>query len=126
MMKCIIAGTTLETSEKRFSNHSARKTVVNKKSNLERYAIAKVTGHRNIQSLDDYDEAARSSSEVFRGLFREEGKEEKHRPPCLFPVQSFPRCQFLNRIQRLQSQYVTCDQSTQTAFEKGNYITSDC
>ena len=28
-----------------------------KKANLERSAIAKVTGHRNIQSLDDYDEA---------------------------------------------------------------------
>lgn len=59
MMKDIIAGTSLETSEKRFSNHSARKTVVNqmKKANLERSAIAKVTGHRNIQSLNDYDEA---------------------------------------------------------------------
>ena len=28
-----------------------------KKANLERSAIAKVTGHRNLQSLDDYDEA---------------------------------------------------------------------
>ena len=28
-----------------------------KKANLERSAIAKVTGHRNIQSLDGYDEA---------------------------------------------------------------------
>ena len=28
-----------------------------KKANLERSAIGKVTGHRNIQSLDDYDEA---------------------------------------------------------------------
>ena len=59
MMKSIISGTNLETSEKRFSNHSAHKTVVGKmkKTNLERSAIAKVTGHRNIQSLDDYDEA---------------------------------------------------------------------
>ena len=57
MMKSIISGTSLETSEKRFSNHSARKTVVSKmkKANLERSAIAKVTGHRNIQSLDDYE-----------------------------------------------------------------------
>ena len=47
MMKDIVAGTALETSEKRFSNHSARKAVVNKikKANLERSAIAKVTGH---------------------------------------------------------------------------------
>ena len=58
-MKDIIAGTTLDISEKRFSNHSARKTVINKmrKANLERSPIAKVTGHRNLQSLDDYDEA---------------------------------------------------------------------
>ena len=28
-----------------------------KKANLERSDIAKVTGHRNLQSLDDYDEA---------------------------------------------------------------------
>ena len=59
MMKNIICETTLESSEKRFSNHSARKTLVSKmkKANLERSSIAKVTGHRNIQSLDDYDEA---------------------------------------------------------------------
>ena len=58
-MKNIISETTLESSEKRFSNHSARKTLVSKmkKANLERSSIAKVTGHRNIQSLDDYDEA---------------------------------------------------------------------
>ena len=51
MMKKIISGTSLVTSEKRFSNHSARKTVVSKmkKANLQRLAIAKVAGHRNIQ-----------------------------------------------------------------------------
>ena len=59
MVRNIISETTLESSEKRFSNHSARKTLVSKmkKANLERLSIAKVTGHRNIQSLDDYDEA---------------------------------------------------------------------
>ncbi|XP_028407819.1 uncharacterized protein KIAA1958-like [Dendronephthya gigantea] len=59
MMKNIVFGTSLECSGKKFSNHSARKTVVGKlkKANLERSDIAKVTGHRNIQSLDDYDEA---------------------------------------------------------------------
>ena len=51
MMKKIISGTSLVASEKRFSNHSARKTVVSKmkKANLQRLAIAKVAGHRNIQ-----------------------------------------------------------------------------
>ena len=59
MMKNIIAGTSLETSGKKFSNHSARKTVVSKLKhvNIERAGIVKVTGHRNLQSLDDYDEA---------------------------------------------------------------------
>ena len=59
MMKNIISQTSLQSSEKRFTNHSARKTLVSKmkKANLERSSIAKVTGHRNIQCLDDYDEA---------------------------------------------------------------------
>ena len=58
MMKRIVAGTSLEGSSKKLTNHSARKTVVNKlkKSNVERSSIVKVTGHRNLQSLDDYDE----------------------------------------------------------------------
>ena len=58
-MKNIIFETTLESSEKRFSNYSVRRTLVTKmkKANLERLSIAKVTGHRNIQSLDDYKEA---------------------------------------------------------------------
>ena len=59
MMTNIISGTSLETFQKRFSNHSASKTVVSKmkKANLKMSAIAKATSHRNIQSLDDYDEA---------------------------------------------------------------------
>ena len=61
MMKSIIQGSTLENSTKRFSNHSARKTVVKKLKtaglDLERSSIVKVTGHRNEKSLDDYDES---------------------------------------------------------------------
>ena len=59
MMKTIVAGTSLETSEKKFTNHSARKTTVSKlkKANVGRSDIVKVTGHRSIQSLYDYDEA---------------------------------------------------------------------
>lgn len=59
MMKGIVEDTILESTDKKFTNHSARKTVVSKlkKANIERSGIAKVTGHRNIQSLDDYDEA---------------------------------------------------------------------
>lgn len=57
MMKELISGTCLENRDKKFSNHSTRKTLVGKmkKAKLERSEIAKLTGHRNIQSLDDYD-----------------------------------------------------------------------
>ena len=58
MMKRIVAGSSLEASCKKLTSHSARKTLVNKlkKTNVERSSIVKVTGHRNLQSLDDYDE----------------------------------------------------------------------
>ena len=59
MMKSIVADTILESSDKKFTNHSARKTVVSKlkKAKVERSGIVKATGHKNIQSLNDYDEA---------------------------------------------------------------------
>ena len=59
MMKSIVADTSLESSDKKFTNPSAHKTVVSKlkKANVEQSRIIKVTGHKNIQSLDDYDEA---------------------------------------------------------------------
>ena len=58
MMNSIVEGTTLESSSKVFSNHSARKTVVKKlkTAGFERSSIVKVTGHRNEKSLNDYDE----------------------------------------------------------------------
>jgi hypothetical protein len=58
MMKRIVAGTSLESSSKKLTNHSARKTLVNKfkKCNVERSSIVKVTGHQNLQSIDEYDD----------------------------------------------------------------------
>jgi len=82
MMKNIMSETTLESSEKRFSNHSARKTLVSKmkKANLERSSIAKVTGHRNIQSLDDYDmKQTNTKSDSFRESSQ---KEIAQQNPC--------------------------------------------
>ena len=57
MMKNLVADTVLGSSEKKFTNHSARKTVVIKlkKAKVDRSGIVKITGH-NIQSVDDYDE----------------------------------------------------------------------
>ena len=59
MMKTTVAGTSLEESHKKFTNYSARNTTVSKlkKANVERSDILKVTGHRSVQSLNDYDEA---------------------------------------------------------------------
>ncbi|CAB4009817.1 zinc finger MYM-type 2-like [Paramuricea clavata] len=58
MMKRIVQGTQLEhQQQKKLTNHSACKAVVNKlkKNNVERSSIVKVTGHRNLQWLNDYD-----------------------------------------------------------------------
>ena len=57
MMKITLAGTSLEESHKKFTNHSVRKTTVSKlkKANVERSDILK---HRPPKrTLDDYDEA---------------------------------------------------------------------
>ncbi|EDO32767.1 predicted protein [Nematostella vectensis] len=58
MMKNLIHGTNLKDNGKKFTNHSARNTLVGKlkKASVERSGIARVTGHRNPQSVDDYDE----------------------------------------------------------------------
>jgi len=39
-----------------------------KKANLERSSTAKVTGHRNIPSLDYYDEVDEYNSDSFRTI----------------------------------------------------------
>ena len=59
MMKTTVAGTSLQEIHKKFTNHSARKTTASKlkKANVECSDIVKFTGHRSVQSLDDYDEA---------------------------------------------------------------------
>ena len=59
MMKNI-KNTPLEMTDKRLSNHSARKTMVKKlrAANIERQSIIQVTGHANERSLNDYDEGS--------------------------------------------------------------------
>ena len=58
IMKTTIADTPLASSSKRLTNHSARKTLVMKLrlKNVERSSIMNVTGDRNGQWLNDYDE----------------------------------------------------------------------
>ena len=73
MMKNIISETTLESSEKRFSNHSTRKTPVSKmkKANLERSSIAKVTTMKQ----------TKTNSDSFRGP-----SQIAQQNPCHWPV----------------------------------------
>ena len=84
MMKTAVPGTSLEESHKKFTNHSARKTTVSKlkKANVERSDIVKVTGHRSVQSLDDYDEAdeeeqRRLSSAISKRNYENSSAEKK-------------------------------------------------
>ena len=59
IMKVSVAGTSLKESGKKFTNHSARKTTVSKLKKAEIVSselIAKFSGHRGINFLNDYDE----------------------------------------------------------------------
>ena len=60
IMKVCVTGTSLQESQKKFTNHSAYKTTVSKlkKANIvSSEYIANVTGHRGVNFLKDYDEA---------------------------------------------------------------------
>ena len=56
----VIKNTALETSKKKLTNHTARKTVVKKlrAASVERQSIIQVTGHASEKSLNDYDEGS--------------------------------------------------------------------
>lgn len=60
MMKSVVKNTALETSKKKLTNHTARKTVVKKlrAASVERQSIIQVTGHASEKSLNDYDEGS--------------------------------------------------------------------
>ena len=60
IMKASVAGTSLKESEKKFTNHCARKTTVRKLKKAKIVSsehIVSVTGYRGINFLNDYDEA---------------------------------------------------------------------
>ena len=60
IMKVSVAGTGLKESEKKITNHSARKTTVSKLKKAKIVSseyIANVTGNRGLNFLNDYDEA---------------------------------------------------------------------
>jgi len=59
VMKSIVVNIILESSDEKFTNRSACKTVVSKlkKVNIERSGIVKVSRQKNFQPLDNYDKA---------------------------------------------------------------------
>ena len=60
IMKVSAAGTSLKESEKKFTNHCARKTTARKLKKAKIVSskhVVSVTGHRGISFLNDYDEA---------------------------------------------------------------------
>ena len=92
MMKNIIKNTPLETSSKRLSNHSARKTVVKKlrAANVEMQSIIQVTGHANEKLLNDHDKGTeREHRELSHIISRTPQTTTSNSFPG-FPVCSFP------------------------------------
>ena len=105
MMKNIMKNTPLETSSKRLSNHSARKTVVNKvrAANVERQSIIQVTGHATEKSLNVYDEGTeREHRELSHIISGTPQKATSNSFPG-FPVCSFPTS--TEQIQRASSHH---------------------
>ncbi|KAL9983706.1 hypothetical protein ACROYT_G005923 [Oculina patagonica] len=92
MMKSIIQGSTLEHSTKRFSNHSARKTVVKKlkSAGLERSSIVKVTGHRNEKSLNDYDESDEVEQRQLSHVISNKSVEQNRSTNAINPFHALP------------------------------------
>ena len=69
MMKGIIKNTPLETSKKKLTNHTARKTVVKKvRASVERQSIIQVTGHASEKSLNDYDEGSEQEQQQLSNI----------------------------------------------------------
>ena len=68
MMKEVIKNIPLETSKKKLTDHTARKTVVKKlrAASVERQSIILVTGHASEKSLNDYDEGSERNSNSFQ------------------------------------------------------------
>ena len=60
MMKSVVKNTALETSKKKLTNHTAKKTFVKnlRAASVERQSIIQVTGHASEKSLNDYDEGS--------------------------------------------------------------------
>ena len=70
MMKGIIKNTPLETSKKKLTNHTARKTVVKKlrAASVERQSIIQVTGHAIEKYLNDYGEGSEKEQQQLSNI----------------------------------------------------------
>ena len=125
MMKNIIKNTPLETSSKRLSNHSVRKTVLKKlrAANVERQSVIQVTGHANEKSLNDYDEATEREHRELSHIITGTPQTSTSNSFPGFPVCSFPTC--TEQIQQASSHhaFTVLKHSCQITF---NVIQGQC
>ena len=70
MKKGVIKNTPLETSKKKLTNHTARKTVVKKlrAASVKRQSIIQVSGYAIEKSLNDYDEGSEKEQQKLSNI----------------------------------------------------------
>ena len=92
MMKGVIKNTPLETSKKKLTNHTARKTVVKKlpAASVERLSIIQVTGHASEKSLNVYDEGSEKEQQQLSNIISMTPQSAASSSSPYQPIWSFP------------------------------------
>ena len=94
MMKGVIKNTLLETSKRKLTNHTARKTVVKKlralAASVERQSIMQVTGHASEKSLNDYDEGSEKEQQQLSNIISMTPQSAASSSSPDLPIWSFP------------------------------------
>ena len=78
----------LDTTNKHFTNHSVRKTTVQKlkKAGASATDIMAITGHKNHQSLADYSELDYSDHQKLGAILSSSNSEQQNPPAEILPV----------------------------------------
>ena len=84
--------TPLETSKKKLTNHTARKTVVKKlrAASVERLSVIQVTSHASKKSLDDYDEGSEKEQQQLSNTVSITPQSAASSSSPGLPISSFP------------------------------------
>ena len=92
MMKGVIKNTPLETSKKKLTNHTARKTAVKKlrAASVKRQSIIQVTGHASEKSLNDYDEGSEQEQQQLSNIVSMTPQSAASSSSPDLPIWSFP------------------------------------